>query len=404
MTSRTRSLILALAALGLFFAGWAAWVHYRLLTDPTYVSPCDINATFNCSQVYLSSYGAVGGVPVALGGMIWFTLVLLIAGFAPVSRDGARSAAAGYLFALSIVGLASILYLGYASFFVIKTACLLCIGTYVSVIGIFILSGLAGGVSIGGLLGRLPSDLREVTANPVWFLAALLFVAASASVVAFFPKEGGRPSAAAAAAPGQSETDAFRQAWNAQPRVDMGIPADGAKVIIVKFVDWQCPSCKAAYFAYKPVLEKFAASHPGAVKQVSKDYPLHPKCNYLVSTAVHQAPCEEAVAVRLAEARGKAEEMITWLLTAPGQMEIQPDTVKAQTAKILGEPSLNFDKEYAALLPAIQRDVADGGALKVNQTPTYFINGVRAQTAQGWLPPEYFELAIRIELEKAGVQ
>ena len=61
MTPRTRWSILAFALVGLAFASASAWVHYRLLTDPTYVSPCDINAPFNCSQVYLSRFGSVRG-------------------------------------------------------------------------------------------------------------------------------------------------------------------------------------------------------------------------------------------------------------------------------------------------------------------------------------------------------
>ena len=46
-----------------------------------------------------------------------------------------------YLFAWSVVGLAFVMYFGYASFVVLKTVCALCLLTYVSVIGIFILSG-----------------------------------------------------------------------------------------------------------------------------------------------------------------------------------------------------------------------------------------------------------------------
>jgi uncharacterized membrane protein len=70
-------MILGLALLGLMFAGAAAYVHYRLLTEPNYVSPCDINARFNCSEVYLSSYGSVRCVPVALTGLVFFGMVVL---------------------------------------------------------------------------------------------------------------------------------------------------------------------------------------------------------------------------------------------------------------------------------------------------------------------------------------
>ena len=81
-------------------------MHYKVLTDPSYISPCDINATFNCTQVYLSRFGSVRGVPVALGGVIWFALVALIAGFDSRRRRSTRCDRR-YIFALSTIGLAA---------------------------------------------------------------------------------------------------------------------------------------------------------------------------------------------------------------------------------------------------------------------------------------------------------
>ena len=65
----------------------------------------------------------------------------------------------------------------------------------------------------------------------------------------------------------------------------------------------------------------------------------------------------------------------------------------------------DYDREYAAQLPAIRRDVADGGAVQIRGTPTYFVNGVRAvaNAEGGSLPAQYFDLAIQIELKKNPV-
>lgn len=401
MTPRTRWLILGFALVGLAFAGSSAWVHYRLLTDPTYVSPCDVSATFNCSQVYLSRFGSVQGVSVALGGIFWFSLVALLAGFA--SGDAKkRSPVGGYIFALSTIGLAVILYLGYASFFVLKTACLLCLGTYVAVVAIFIISGLTASAGVANLPGRLLGDLKAVFDDPVTLTVAVLLLAGTGSAVAFFPKEGHVPVASTTAVT-DDVTRSFTEAWNSQPRVDLGVPADGAKVVIVKFVDWQCPSCKSAHFAYKPILERIEAAHPGAVKEIVKDYPLNGACNYnLGPDGGHISACEAAVAVRLAGDQGRAGEMVNWFFTQPDQMGITPEQVKAQVTSLLGPT--DFDAAYARLLPAIRQDTADGRALSVNSTPTYFVNGVRAQTPQGWLGPQLFELALKIELEKADIR
>jgi len=403
MTARTRWTILALAVLGLGLAGGSTWVHYKLLTDPTYVSPCDVNATFNCSQVYLSRYGSFQGIPTAMFGLVWFGLVALIAAFARTGEgEEARGAAGGYIFALSTIGLAVILYLGYASFVVLKAGCLLCLGTYVAVIGIFIVSGLSASSSVSSLPGRLFGDLKAVFDDPATLTVAVLFIAGTASAVAFFPKEGETPPPVASQELTDDATRAFTEAWNAQPRLELGIPADGAKVLIVKFVDWQCPSCKAAHLAYQPILDKFAESHPGAIKQIIKDYPLHDGCNYNMQGVVHIAACESAAAVRMAREQGKADEMIAWFFAQPDQQGFTPAEVKAEAARMLG--ITDFDARYEALLDAILQDTADGRALNVNSTPTYFVNGVRAQTAQGWLHPQLFELALKIELEKSDSQ
>ena len=400
MSPRARWWILGFALAGLVFASWSAWVHYRLVTEPGYTSVCDVSAAFNCSQVYLSRYGSFAGVPVALFGMVWFGLVALIAAFAAPDPDKKRSAAAAYVFALATIGVAVILYLGYTSFFVLRTGCLLCMGTYAAVLGIFVVSGLASSVPMGSLPSRLAGDLRSGLTRPGAALAALVFLAGAASAVAFFPKEGTTPAPAPAQTVSANQEQLFRDAWQKQPRHNLGVSADGAKVIIVKFLDWQCPACKTAHFQYKPILEKFAASHPGAVKEVTRDYPLSNKCNFNIPALAHQAACEAAAAVRLARQQGKEQALIDFFFTSPDQQGIAPDAVKIQTEKLLG--ITDFDRQYKGLLPAIQQDVSDGHALGVTGTPTYFVNGVNTMQRNAWLPPHLLELAIRIELEAAG--
>jgi vitamin-K-epoxide reductase (warfarin-sensitive) len=402
MSSRTRWLILAFALTGFGLATASAWVHYRLLTDPAYISPCDVNASFNCSQVYLSRYGSVGGVPVAIAGLVWFGLAALLAAFA--RPDEKKSVAAGYLFALSLIGLGVAIYLAYASFFVLQTGCLLCIGTYVCVLAIFVLSSFTSGESVTALPARLFSDLGALVSRPGTLATAVLFLAGAASVVAFFPREGGEaPQAAAAAAQAQPASaaagntqEAFADAWAKQPRIDLGIPADGAKVIIVKFNDFECGGCAQAEMFYKPVLQKFAASHPGAVKYVVKDWPWDTKCNFNAGRTIpgHEAACDAAAAARMARDRGKYDEMAAWLYANQGA---RPDAVRAAAARIAGVT--DFDREYALKLPGIRSDIADGGVLGIGSTPTYFVNGVRLNNT---LPTHLLELAINLELQKAG--
>lgn len=401
MSSRTRLIVLVLGLAGLGFAGASAWVHHRLLTDPSYTSFCDVNATFNCSQVYLSQYGSFQGISTALFGLIWFGVAVLLAGFGGTTDTAAKGKAASpagaYLFVWSTIGLAVVLYLAYASFFVLGTACLLCLGTYVAVVGIFLASGTSTSVPVGDLPGRVVSDVQSM--SPVALTVAVLFVGSAATAIAYFPKDnlpkaGEAPTnQAAQAKPADDAVAQWLAEFDAKPRVDVGVPADGAKVVIVKFNDFQCPSCREGFVWYKPVLQKYAQSHPGAIKYVIKDFPLEGECNFSTPNMNHYASCEASVAMRLAAEAGKGAEMEQWLFD--NQSRLTADVVREGFTSVTG--LTNFAERYPAVLAGVRQDVSDGVALQIGQTPTYFINGVRVL---GNLQPQWLEVLIEHELKK----
>src|SRR5262245_66675088 len=62
-----------------------------------------------------------------------------------------KDSAPAYVFAGSTLALAVVLYLAYASFFVLHEVCPLCVATYVAVIGVFVISGGASSVPMSSL-------------------------------------------------------------------------------------------------------------------------------------------------------------------------------------------------------------------------------------------------------------
>ncbi len=58
----------------------------------------------------------------------------------------------------------------------------------------------------------------------------------------------------------------------------------------------------------------------------------------------------------------------------------------------------DFDAKYQQTIALVKADVALGEQLRVQSTPTFFINGVKVE---GGLPPQYFDQAIAIELQRA---
>ena len=402
MSRRNSVLLLTACLVGLGSSVAAAVIHYQLLADPTYRSVCDINATWNCTQVYESRYGAFWGVPVAVGGVIWFAAATLLValgwpGRAEDSSDQSRRMA-GYLFALSVPALSVVLYLAYASFFVLGTYCIFCLITYAAVIAVFLIAGSAADGTMSQLPKRLATDLRRLVTSPVALVAFIAFVAGAVGLVAYFPKQVDAMAAAAAAdaaparAIGGEEQSNFDQWYASLPKVPLAIPTDGAKVLIVKFNDYQCPPCRMTYEQYKPVIAKYMAQHPGQVKYVSIDYPLENECNANTPGSMHPAACEAAVAVRLAKGKGRGEAMEQWIFQ--NQQNLTPDLVK-QGARSIGGVT-DFDAQYAKVLEQVKADIAMGAAVKVTGTPTFFINGTRVPI----IKPEFFDAAIAYELKK----
>lgn len=392
---------LGFAALGLAASSASTWVHYRLLNDPTYASVCDVSSTFSCSEAYTSQYGVFGGVPVALLGVLFFAGVLGLVALCGRSSSAAASLP-GYVFAASTVGLAAVLYLGYASYFILGTVCLLCVGTYVAVIGLFLTSGAAAKDPMSSLPSRAARDLGTLVRTPAALSATAVFVLAAAAAIVWFP--GGEVTAAAgpdaaqapAAVPAadQSRVREFENWLAAQPREPLVVPADGAAVVIVKFNDYQCPACGQTHREYKPVFAKWAKEAPGKVKVIYKDYPLERECNPTMSSDLHLAACDAAVAVRLAREKGRDEAMEDWLYA--NQPSMTPATVR-QAARDIGGVT-DMDARYAATVALVRADAQQGAQMKITGTPTFFMNGMRLPG----LRPEFFDAAIAWELRRAG--
>jgi protein-disulfide isomerase/uncharacterized membrane protein len=401
MTSRARATLILASLLGLAVTGYATYVHVNLLRTPGFAAACDINATFNCTNAYLSPYGSFAGLPVALLGLFWFGLTIFLLVSARASGVPKDDHVPGYLFALSVPALAFALYLGYAAFFVLKTVCVLCVLTYVSIAVIFAVSGMTTKFSLTTLPARFARDLKALVATPAALIAAVLFVAGAASALAFFPRESGAnaaasPEAAAAAvsAPvSATEQDQLEKYLSEAPRAM--IPVDSpAPVVIVKFNDYQCPPCRQTFDMYKPLKAKWDKEAPGKVKFVTKDFPLEPECNAAIKGGVHQLACEAAAAVRMARANGKSDALEDWIFA--NQPGLTLDGLKKAVIDIGGVK--NFDQQYPTVLTDVRGDTALGGLLGVNQTPTFYLNGVKLPPLQ----PEYLNAAIAFELKRAA--
>ena len=394
MSATARKLLVAFSLLGVVASTAATYVHYNLIENPDYSSFCDINATVTCRAAYLSRYGSVGGVPVAVGGVLFFTWVLLML-WAARGKSTVKDSAPAYIFAGSTLGLAVVLYLAYASFFVLKEVCPLCVATYVAVIGLFIVSGGASSVPMSSLPSRFLRDMRVLVATPLALAVALLFIAGASWGMTVFPRETERPQARPIPTLNTDQQTELARWWDLQPKLP-NFPYDnnGAKVLIVEFADFQCPHCRDAYFALKPIIDKYAAN-PKDVTLLFKTWPLNSHCNASVPAANFVASCDASALYVMAKQKGTGDTLKDWFFLH--QDELSPDTVRKvapDVAKVT-----DFQGGYDKAIQEVKTDAAVGTSLNVHSTPTFFING-RALPAGG-IAPQYFDSLIQLELSRA---
>jgi uncharacterized membrane protein/protein-disulfide isomerase len=404
MTSRSRYALIALSTLGLAASCAALYVHYQFLTDPSYSSFCDVNESVACQQTLQSSYATMAGIPVAAGGAIWSALVLMLSawGMRKPASDGATRAA-GYVFLLSVAGLAAVFYLGYASFFVLGQVCPICVTMYVSVVGIFLISASAAG-PLRTLQTGLSKDLTGLAGSPMAAALAGIWLAASAGLLLAFPREQ-PPTANGATSPSIQATPvetlapeqlAELHAWvDRQPRVPDAQPSGDVKVLLLKFNDYQCPSCRQAWMLYQDIITRYENAHPGVFQYESRDFPLEPECG---AGGVHGAACEAAVAVRMAREKNMGKQVEAALFERQSPSMTRED-VKSTLSEVAQISASDFDARYPTLLEAVRADAQLGQKLGVSGTPTFFLNGIRL----GSFRPVAFEAVLAYELKKAGV-
>ena len=402
MTGRVRNLLLAFTLLGLVASAVSTYVHHRLLTETEYLSFCDVNATVSCTTVYLSRFGSIGGVPVALVGTVWFGLLLLLLLAERLGPATYRESVPLYLFALSGIALVPTVYLAYVSWFVLGAVCILCGLVYVAVAGIFVVSGASTPFSMASLPTRVARDFQEIGRRPVVALVSVMFLGGATLAMGFFAQDASTtepdpvaPAAALAPALTDGQQTEFEGWYAAQPRIEVPVDGEGAALVIVKFNDYQCPPCRQTFFNYRDIVARYQEQYPGDVVFVTKDYPLDPECNENVATGLHTAACEAAVAVRLAREGGKAELMEEWLFE--NQASLSPAAIREAVRDVAGVET--FDVDYDATLELVKADIALGRRLGVQATPTFFVNGVKVQ---GGLERPYFDLALALELKRVG--
>lgn len=133
---------LALCAGGFAVAGYLTYEHY---TASTSLSCPAGGGIVNCFKVTTSTYSKIGGVPVAVLGLVFFTLMAVLQ--SPPAwrsdRTGLRAARLGW----ALTGVATAVWLIYAELFKLDAICLWCSAEHAISLALFALTAFATAVT-----------------------------------------------------------------------------------------------------------------------------------------------------------------------------------------------------------------------------------------------------------------
>jgi len=142
MAERTKprwpGLVGTLASIGgLGVAGYLTYEHYTGSSSLV----CSTRGIVNCLEVTTSTYSKVAGVPVAVLGLVFFVVMLVLQLPAMWNRPGA--AIRRVRMAWAVIGLGTVVYLLYAELFKIDAICLWCTAVHVLTFVVFVSTVLA---------------------------------------------------------------------------------------------------------------------------------------------------------------------------------------------------------------------------------------------------------------------
>lgn len=332
---------------------------------------CNINSKVNCDSIALSSFSSIGGFSVSLLGMIFFTIVTILA------LRSLRSVNQGFMGDLtrklitisSYVGILSSIALATLSLTVIGALCLVCGIVYALCFSLF--------YSTRKICKDTSSIVKKESFSPSFLILSVFLISAQ---YLFQPLSESAARNALSLNSGEGIAPEFLkqvmseyESGNSFEISPQNSPIEGspkAKVTIVEFSDFECPHC-AENHKHLPVVAK---SFGEEVRIIYKNYPLDPACN---SAGMHHKACLAAYASRCVFQKKGFD----------GFKQIQDYLFENQEffnkksiqEKVLSTGISKEDFDKCLDSNVVKQEIADeielGKSLGLDSTPSIYVNG-----------------------------
>lgn len=371
-------LALIISLIGCYLAASLILVHENAASGAP--AGCDYNETVNCSDVAISAWATVFGVPTAAWGLLTY------AGFALLSIAGIRRrlfphGPGGLLLLGSLGALAFGLFLIYIMHSM-GTWCVNCLGLDAVHLGLLACSLV---VTVPRGIGKaILEDWATLFANKPAAIGIIGGPAlAGVLVLVGYPQHGD-------GADGPNGEPRIQLPAGGLPRPEGPINLDGvpnhgpadAIITVIEFSDYQCPFCSAAH----QEIRGFIGEHEESFRFYHFHHPLDMACNPAIRRPFHQHACLAAAAGICAQRQGRFWELND-LLFEHGR-ELQPRLLP-RLVEEAGD--IDFERLQECMgsdstRERILHDLEQGLQVPVEGTPAFIIND---RVVAGYRPGMY---------------
>lgn len=373
--SSTLRLFLGLSCLGWLNAAYTLWHRQKLniqgLEAPSF---CNFNAQFNCDAVAFSRYGEFLGIPTAGWGLLFYSILFVIALRALFQNSDRKEAettsSASLLFAMSAASLIPTVGFAFISFFWMHTLCLMCLIAYLCNLALAIVSFKVYRDG-RGTLKAASRGLREMPAGLWIFFGVLALVQLfTHKIFESILSDGPGITEEVAAIYEQKHFTAPTRNIQLDGRPSKG-PVD-AKVTVVEYSDYQCPYCAREALTTPQIIKQYE----GQVRVVFKNYPLDASCNPKMKGSGHAFAC---IAAKHGHCVFKLKGNDAFF-AYKGEIFLKQKSLSTSLVQETALKSGATAEELAtcvadyATQQALLEDIEEGSANGVEGTPTIFLN------------------------------
>ena len=357
---------------------YLSYIHYNLKFSISEKSLCNINETFNCDIVNLSSYASLLGQPISLWGVFANLTLLFLVLSAYIEREENNKSFIKFISVIfaGLIAATSIIF-ATISFLLLETYCLFCIFAYI-----------LSFISLGALIAwKIDQPIQKTSYLAEFFnlkkhfqLFLPVFLIIPITLIAdniIKTNMAGRYL---------NQLDSLFDDWGSRPHIEFQTdqaliysPSQQPKMTILEFADFQCPACKHA----SGTLHNFIKSRDD-VKLIFMFFPLDNACNENAMRSSNGRSCWLAAATHCANRQDKGWPMHDKLFEL--FHEVRRSDLN-QIANDIGIDQQSFTEclDSNDTLEFIKSQARQGGRAKITGTPGVFINGRYLPAPPSWI-------------------